>query len=188
MVLAMKRFILVLALLSWASSNPTKHKISLMDCTALSLALPGRVFFPGSDGYKQSIESYFAAFENEVSPTCVVFPNSAHDVSVTIKTAKVSGLLGEAPIAIRSGGHTAWAGAANVQNGITIDLSNLSAIGYDETTQVAFIGAGARWGNVYGFLEKKGRAVAGGRVSKVGVGGLTTGGECSAPDGYHVLR
>lgn len=38
------------------------------------------------------------------------------------------------------------------------------------------IGGGARWVDVYNVLEARGLAVCGGRVSPVGVGGLTTGG------------
>jgi hypothetical protein len=38
------------------------------------------------------------------------------------------------------------------------------------------VGAGARWVDVYSSLEKDNLSVVGGRVSDVGVGGLTLGG------------
>lgn len=42
------------------------------------------------------------------------------------------------------------------------------------------MGAGNRWGQVYRFLDPQNIAVAGGRVSPVGVGGLTTGSKSTA--------
>ena len=39
------------------------------------------------------------------------------------------------------------------------------------------IGGGAKWGEVYPVLDAMGLATSGGRVSDVGVGGLSSGGK-----------
>lgn len=80
--------------------------------------------------------------------------------------------------AVRSGGHTTWAGAANIEDGVTIDLSKMHAVSYDEVENTVSIQPGARWGQVYEYLDEIGVAVAGGRAATVGVGGLILGGMC----------
>jgi hypothetical protein len=79
--------------------------------------------------------------------------------------------------AIRSGGHTPWAGAANIHGGVTIDLSAINQVTVSADQALASIGPGARWLDVYLKLDTLELAVPGGRVSEVGVGGLVTGGK-----------
>ncbi|MCJ1405676.1 hypothetical protein MMC11_008905 [Xylographa trunciseda] len=78
--------------------------------------------------------------------------------------------------AVRGGGHMSWAGAANIQDGITIDLSAINQVNVSENARITSVGGGARWEDVYLKLDAMGLAVAGGRVAEVGVGGLLTGG------------
>lgn len=81
---------------------------------------------------------------------------------------------------MRSGGHNYFAdGASNVENGITIDLRGLNAIDVHPGSEVASIGPGAKWEEVYAHLEPLGLGVVGGRAGQVGVGGLTLGGGIS---------
>lgn len=73
--------------------------------------------------------------------------------------------------------HTPFAGSANIQGGVTIDLSKLNQVEVsDDQTQVS-IGPGNSWENVYLTLDALGISTSGGRASTVGVGGLTLGGE-----------
>ncbi|KAH8590934.1 hypothetical protein B0O99DRAFT_633873 [Bisporella sp. PMI_857] len=81
--------------------------------------------------------------------------------------------------AIRSGGHAPFLGAANINNGILIDMSKFNNLTYDEEKEVAVIGTGMRWGEVYEQLGQYHVAVVGGRVPGVGVGGLILGGGLS---------
>jgi len=81
--------------------------------------------------------------------------------------------------AVRSGGHMSWAGAANVENGVTIDLSSINQVTVSKDHTISSVGSGARWEDVYLKLDSLGLAVAGGRVADVGVGGLVTGGRTS---------
>ncbi|KAK9429083.1 hypothetical protein V1505DRAFT_422869 [Lipomyces doorenjongii] len=73
------------------------------------------------------------------------------------------------PFAVKSGGHAAFAGSSSIQNGLNIDLSPLNIS----------VGAGNRWVDVYNYLLQYNISVVGGRVSDIGVGGLTSGGGIS---------
>lgn len=57
-----------------------------------------------------------------------------------------------------------------------IDLSGFNRVAYNAASQVAVIGSGLTWGEVYAQLDPFGVTVVGGRVGGVGVGGLTLGG------------
>lgn len=153
-----------------------KTALETMSCTTLSVSFPSLVFFPGSDEYTTSTGSYFAAFENELHPSCVVKPHNAKELAEIVQVISPSALSGQIQLAIRGGGHTPWAGSANINNGITLDLQKMTGVNVNPQTNVVSIGAGERWQGVYENLGARGLAVAGGRVSKVGVAGLITGG------------
>lgn len=57
-----------------------------------------------------------------------------------------------------------------------IDLSGFNSVVYNAASQVAVIGSGLTWGEVYAQLDPFGVTVVGGRVGGVGVGGLILGG------------
>lgn len=78
--------------------------------------------------------------------------------------------------AVRSGGHTTWAGAAGIENGVTVDLGFMNSTTYYAENSTAAVQPGARWKSVYSTLDKFGVAVAGGRAGNVGVAGLILGG------------
>lgn len=97
-------------------------------------------------------------------------PTQADDVAVAVSTLTRARCL----FAVRGGGHTPWATAANIQDGVTIDLSGLKHV--NTTGLVTSVGGGARWDDVYRTLQPLGLGVVGGRNAPVGVGGLITGG------------
>ncbi|KAI9821262.1 MAG: hypothetical protein M1827_003998 [Pycnora praestabilis] len=99
-------------------------------------------------------------------------PDSAQDVATAVKILSQNA---NCQFAIRGGGHTPWAGASSIDDGITIDLGNLNNITLSTNGTIAQVGGGAKWVDVYLELDALGLAVPGGRVSSVGVGGLTTG-------------
>lgn len=70
-----------------------------------------------------------------------------------------------------------WAGAANIQDGVTIDLSQMNSVDVSDNQRLTRVGPGARWHDVYSKLDSLGLSVVGGRVSDVGVAGLTLGGD-----------
>ena len=57
-----------------------------------------------------------------------------------------------------------------------MDLQEMTGIQVDPRSGIASVASGERWSRVYEQLGAQGLAVAGGRVSKVGVAGLITGG------------
>lgn len=130
---------------------------------------------PNTPEYNQSIASYWA-LQSRISPSCIVSPVSAQEVSDATKTL----VKNSCPFAIRSGGHNPFPNN-NIQPGVTIDLGRLSQVTVGKSVleangQIAAIGPGARWKNVYDTLTPLGLAVPGGRAASVGVGGLTLGG------------
>ena len=78
-----------------------------------------------------------------------------------------------------------WAGAANIDDGVTIDLSAINQVDVIRNGTIASVGSGARWQDVSLKLDSMNLAVVGGRVSEVGVGGLVTGG--TRPSLHRVL-
>jgi hypothetical protein len=87
--------------------------------------------------------------------------------------------------AVKSGGHAAFAGASNIDNGVTIDLINLNKITLSSDKTQASVGPGNVWYDVYNYLEPHNVTVIGGRVSAIGVGGLTLGGGMSFFSSQH---
>jgi FAD/FMN-containing dehydrogenase len=122
--------------------------------------------------------------DSQRNPWCFVLPSTAEEVSETITALKSAGNgAGDWHIAVRSGGH----GSDNqnsITNGIVIDLSQLNGTTYDETTNIASVGTGARWGDVYADLQEHDVSITGGRQAVVGVGGLILGGGV----GWHTPR
>ena len=137
--------------------------------------------YPGNGTYQLSLLSYFSAQEEELSPACIFSPRTTEDVATAIKilTSIFTGNQSQSLFAIRSGGHTSNAGSANIEDGVTIDLRALDDIAVNANETVTSVGAGATWGDVYQALDERNITVSGGRVSQVGVGGLTLGGKNS---------
>lgn len=135
------------------------------------------MIYPSSEAYAKSLASYYSR-NAQLSPTCIVQPQSAEDVSTAVSTLiQRNGLLSPCRFAVRSGGHTTWAGAASIEGGVTIDLSTMNSTFYHPGNKTASISPGARWQTVYKKLEKDGVIVAGGRAGPVGAGGFLLGGE-----------
>lgn len=87
--------------------------------------------------------------------------------------------LTQCKFAVKSGGHAAFSGASNIKDGLTIDLINLNKISLSADQKQTSVGAGNVWYDVFTYLTPKGLTVIGGRVSAIGVGGLTLGGGIS---------
>lgn len=155
-------------------------------CREIEAQLPGKVSYPSSTIFKDSLSSYYSGQEEELVPECIFSPQNALDVSRFIKVVTKDTDSGtRIPFAIRSGGHAVFSGAANIHDGITVDLRGLDSVHLSEDKTIASIGGGAVWHNVYPKLVPHNLTVMGGRVSGVGVGGFLTGGmlkACTAPD------
>ncbi|KAK8134745.1 hypothetical protein PG984_006757 [Apiospora sp. TS-2023a] len=150
-------------------------------CAALSRVLWDQVSYPGQQPFESSLASYWSVLEREVSPRCVVIPNTKSDVAKAIFVLRTGDELfpEQCNFAVRSGGHTPFASSANIESGITIDLSKLKHVDVSADRTSVNIGPGNRWGDVYSILDEQGLSTSGSRVASVGVGGLVTGGGMS---------
>ncbi|KAM0816714.1 hypothetical protein AB5N19_02516 [Seiridium cardinale] len=131
-----------------------------------------QILRPDTDAYTARDESYFSV-SAQLSPYCIVQPRSTEQVSLAITTLKTAT---KCNWAIRGGGHMTWAGASDIHDGVTLDLGLMNHTEYVAESKIAHIGAGSRWADVYGSLEKYGVTAPGGRTATVGVAGFLTGG------------
>ncbi|KAI1869843.1 uncharacterized protein JN550_005433 [Neoarthrinium moseri] len=117
----------------------------------VQVGLRSPVLFPGDDSYAARIESYWCNNAN-LRPSCIVQSHSVEEVFKAVAALAKA----HQHFAVRAGGHTNWAGSNNITNGVTIDLGFLDVTSYDDATQVAHIGPGAKWKDVYAELEQHG--------------------------------
>jgi FAD/FMN-containing dehydrogenase len=82
----------------------------------------------------------------------------------------------ETLFAVKSGGHMPNNGFASIEGGLLISTKNLDQVDYDEDDQTAVIGPGLSWEEAQKGLDGTGRAVVGGRLGGVGIGGYMLGG------------
>ncbi|KAL8755064.1 MAG: hypothetical protein Q9184_004908 [Pyrenodesmia sp. 2 TL-2023] len=154
-----------------------------IQCNALLAAIPGKVSYPSSTAYTSSSRSYWSSQEEALAPSCIVTPTHAKDVASIVQTLNLLNKGGlKCRFAIRGGGHTPWAGSANIDGGVTIDMRSIAEVSVDAKRSVASVGAGAIWGDVYRKMDAWNMTVVGGRGSSIGIGGLLTGGMCFVPE------
>lgn len=132
--------------------------------------------FPGVAAYNATQDSYFTTQEADLSPACIVVPTTPQDVAEAVKI--MSGIE-SCHFAIKGQSHTPAAGFANINGGVTLDMTSLKLVTVNANHTVASIGGGASWLEVYSYLDTLGLTVPGGRNGAVGVGGLTLGGGIS---------
>lgn len=137
----------------------------------VAVGLQSQILVQGDADYDARQDSYWSN-SAKIRPAAILLTRSADEVATALKAL----VAAKQPFAVRSGGHTNWAGSNNIEGGITIDLSPLNNIVYDAASETASIGPGCRWKEVYAELDKHGRTVAGGREGNVGVAGLLLGG------------
>ncbi|RYC59613.1 hypothetical protein CHU98_g6593 [Xylaria longipes] len=135
-----------------------------------------RVSFPGDLDYNNTEASYWSKQEALLTPRCVVHPETSAHV---VKFMSIVTGITNCDFAIRTQGHAPAAGVANIQNGVTLDLSLLNTTSISEDHSVASVEAGSAWVYVYRALNPFNKTVNGGRNGAVGVGGVTLGGGIS---------
>ncbi|KAG7146524.1 Bifunctional solanapyrone synthase like protein [Verticillium longisporum] len=144
-----------------------------LQCEALvSAGLGDQVLAMADAAYEARLESWWSS-SSRLRPAGIVRPKNAQDV------AKIVSVLGQnttGDFAVRSGGHSHWAGGNNIDGGVTVDLGHLRATKYNTETGIASIEPASRWADAFLTLERSGVAVPGGRDGNVGIGGFLTGG------------
>ncbi|MBS9532902.1 FAD-binding oxidoreductase [Mycobacterium sp. M1] len=104
-------------------------------------------------------------------PAVILQCRTRDDVVAAVRYAVDSGLQ----IAVRGGGHSV-AGHSASEGGVVIDLSLMRKVEVDVEQRVAYVDAGATWGDVDRVTSAHGLACPGGVVSTTGVGGFSLGG------------
>jgi len=104
-------------------------------------------------------------------PAVIVRPLDDADVAAAVACARDAGL----PLAVRSGGHSG-AGHGTVDDGLVIDLRDLTGLDIDVEGRTAWVGAGLTAGAVTAATAAHGLAVGFGDTGSVGVSGITLGG------------
>ncbi|KAI3535209.1 FAD binding domain-containing protein [Colletotrichum filicis] len=158
----------------WSAETP---RTGIPPCDALIAAgLADRLLLATEAGYEARISTYWSV-SARLRPWCLVQPRDTTEVSKTLTTLLEAGSgAGDWHIAVCGGGHNHWAGTNNIANGVTIDLSYLNQTSYDPETNLASVGPGDHWKDVYAKLLKSNVTVTGGRDGGVGVGGFLLGG------------
>ncbi|KXJ90076.1 hypothetical protein Micbo1qcDRAFT_136211 [Microdochium bolleyi] len=135
--------------------------------------IASKILVPTDPDYAGRQSSYWSlSASTQLSPAAIALPQTAQEVASIVKALVAAGQ----PFAVRSGGHTNWAGSNNIDGGVTIDLSQISHVRVSEDKATVDIGPGGKWRDVYAQLDTHGLAVAGGREGNVGVAGLILGG------------
>ncbi|KZT68325.1 FAD-binding domain-containing protein [Daedalea quercina L-15889] len=139
------------------------------DAIADVISSESDVYYPETQEYTS--DNFHWALSSTTNSTCTVEPGTAEDVSKVLLVLGVT----RTPFGIKGAGHTANPGYSSTA-GVQIAMTRFTEVTYDAEANVARIGAGNIWDNVYAGLEPYNVSVVGGRVSGIGVAGFTLGG------------
>src|SRR5262249_5378947 len=135
----------------------------------LASEVKGRVVEAGATDYDDARALYNAMIDKR--PAAIAYCGDEADVAAAVRYGVEHGLR----IAIRGGGHNGG-GLGAVDDGLVIDLSQMSAIEVDATARTARVGGGALLKDVLEATNQHGLTVPVGIIGTTGVGGLTLGG------------
>jgi FAD/FMN-containing dehydrogenase len=129
----------------------------------------GEILDPDDAGYDDARAIYNAMIDKH--PRLIARCANVADVIAAVNFAREHDL----DTAIRSGGHNG-PGLALVDDGLVIDLSDMTGIQVDPEARTARVETGCTWGDVDHATHAFGLATVSGVISTTGVGGLTLGG------------
>ncbi|KAF1940310.1 FAD binding domain-containing protein [Clathrospora elynae] len=146
------------------------------NCTSLKVLYGNNaVEFQDESAYYAFTSGFWSGISAEVKPYCIFKPSSPAAVSVLVLLSRLS----QCPFAVKSGGHTAFSGAATIEGGITVSFENLKGIKLSSDKNTVAVQPGNNWGDVLTALSTTGVTAVAGRIGDLGVGGLTLGGGIS---------
>jgi FAD/FMN-containing dehydrogenase len=135
----------------------------------LRAAVAGDVLVPDDEAYHDARGVWNGRIDR--FPAVVVRVASADDVAAAIGFAREH----DRRIAVRGGGHHV-SGSAVVDDGVVIDLSDLTDVAVDPAARTVRVGAGCRVGDVLSKIQEHGLALPCGSAADNGVAGSTLGG------------
>ncbi|KAH6704446.1 FAD binding domain-containing protein [Verticillium dahliae] len=162
-------------------SNFVERRSATLPCAAAVRYLAAYPCRQGEAPYESFTGAYWSENQGEVDPYCIFKPANPSAISVLVLLSRLT----QCPFAVKSGGHAAFAGASSIEGGITVSLEKINQVTLSSDKKTVVIGAGNRWSDVYRKLSKSDVTVTGGRVSSVGVGGLSLGGGISFFSNLH---
>ena len=127
------------------------------------------------DNYANRVNVHWSTAAR-LEPNCFVMPSTAEVVSLAVTTLVKANEHSTCKFAVRSGGHTLNPGAANIGDGVTIDLGKINAVTYHVDNETASIEPGSRLGDVYETLDALGVSTTRGRATTVSTAGIVLGG------------
>ncbi|KAF4994831.1 hypothetical protein F66182_16427, partial [Fusarium sp. NRRL 66182] len=95
-----------------------------------------------SSAYIESRTDYWNTLQDVYEPSCVVYPSSAQDVSVTLQAVRAAG----SRFAVKAGGHNPNTFFSSVDAGVLIDLGSMTGMSYDPDTTLATYEPGSLFG------------------------------------------
>jgi len=146
-----------------------------MDATRFSFGpdirgiVTGSVIEPTDPSYDEARRVWNGMIDRH--PAVIVRPRTPDDLAPAIRFARSNRL----PLAVRAGGHHA-AGNGTVDDGMVLDLSDLTDVTVDPASRLVRVQGGATLADVDRATEPYNLAVPLGVVSQTGVAGLALGG------------
>ncbi len=151
------------------SAPATERAVDSASADALRRRLRGTLLLRGDAGYDAARKVWNAGIDR--APGLIVRCTGAADVMRAVEFARDRGL----PVAVRGGGHS-MAGHGVCDGGMMLDLSPMKGVRVDPARRTAQVQGGVTWGELDHETQAHGLATTGGKVSTIGVAGLTLGG------------
>ena len=123
---------------------------------------------PDQEKYKTFAEIYNPTYDQ--TPGFIAVPADTHDIKRCLQVAHKLGVQ----VTVKSGGHCFAGYSAIGTDGFVISMYNFKSV--TRKNDIATVGAGAEWRNVYEELENSEYVAVGGCCTMVGVGGYVLGG------------
>ncbi|MFJ9420433.1 FAD-binding oxidoreductase [Streptomyces sp. NPDC101227] len=152
-----------------APAGVAKRQATQASWTALGKSLDGSLIQASDASYATARRLYNTRYDN-LKPSAIAYAKHPADIAECLAFARRY----DAPVAIRSGGHS-YAGWSSGNGKLIVDVSALSKVGAP-SGGITRIGAGAKLIDVYEGLAPHGVTVPGGSCPTVGISGLTLGG------------
>ncbi len=152
-----------------ATTSGSPAVIDEAELDELRMRMRGPLLRVGDPGYDEARVVFNGMFDRR--PALILRCRGAADVMDAVQFAHRHNLL----TAVRGGGHSV-AGNSICDEGLVIDLSQMSGVVVDRAARVARVLGGATWADVDRETQVFGLATPGGIVSHTGVAGLTLGG------------